>query len=157
MSNKYGAKGFWYHIESKTRITDGYIPPQNCRNEYSYFCSQLEWDVYGLLLNHFDEQKIIKDFSITVAERSYTRRHLYIDYRMDFVIARPHKEPDIYVEAKGCLTPVSRMKLQLLGINCPKIAENTHLVYRDAIRVIADCPVSYHSFRGFEEWLNENY
>lgn len=157
MSNKYAAKGFWYHIASKHKITDGSVPAKAIRGDYHYFCSQLEWDVYQLLLDHFPEQTIDKDFSVALAKGTTNKFKVLIEYRIDFVVRRPKREKPIYIESKGYLTAVSRMKLQLLGINYPEIAENTHLVYRDAVKIIADCPVNYHSFKGFEEWLNLNY
>jgi hypothetical protein len=157
MKNKFNAKGFWYDTESKTRLDIGEQREKKRCDKYLYFYSHLEWDVYQLLLKHFSEKSIIKEFPIVLASGTASKDTTVIWYHMDFLICRPEGEPEIYVEAKGYLTAVSRLKLQLLGINEPKVAENTHLVYRDAVKVIADAPVKYHSFGSFEEWLNVNF
>lgn len=157
MSNKYGAKGFWYHTITKEKFEPNQGPRKAARENYLFFHSQLEWDVYELLLNYFPSRKIYKEWPLMLANGEVRDHNVSISYKIDFLVERPPGEPDLYVEAKGVLTEASRIKLQLLGINLPGIAENTHLIFRDAVKVIASCPVNYHSFKGFKEWLNENF
>jgi hypothetical protein len=155
MMSKYNAKSFWYDWVNDRMIEAGkeFTPNANQKPHMLYFQSYLEWEVFKMLAEKFSIKNITKDYSIVLAKGKGQNENVQIKYKVDFRVAIPEQKTFFLVEAKGYLTPEARLKLKLLAINHPVLAANTHLVFKKAIKVIADAPVYFHSMESFQEWL----
>jgi hypothetical protein len=159
MQLKYNNRCFWYDWVSDRIIDDAEVErtPTKERPTWIYFASEHEWNVYQILRDYFKSHHIHKDYVITLVKGKQELDFIHIDYQVDFKVHVPAQSILFYVEAKGLMTNVSKMKLKLLCLNKPRISDKLHLVFKTSKRIKTSLPIYYHSMDGFKDWLFTEY
>jgi len=123
--NKYNNKPFWYCVKDGSKINagNGFNPKRDGLNDWWFFASLLEWEVFEVLESFFDVSDIEKDKPLVVAQRDKIK----ITYKPDFTVY--YKGKTFYIEAKGRFTESARNKLKYLACNRPELDYHIALVF----------------------------
>lgn len=121
MANKYFAKPSFYDIKNNCILE--YHPAGALPNNVMRFDSQLELKVFLILIQIYDLDMIERQYKIRLKPRTKWSDAMF--YVADFYVACG--EP-FCVEAKGLMTPESKIKIKMLEVEYPAMRANLILV-----------------------------